>query len=73
MKSEEQTITVSISDIRAFIAYAAIVALIAVGMYAVAPEGLGQLLGVAFALVLLPLPVAVRYFTRWRKVFEHKQ
>ena len=53
---EEQKITVLISDIRVFVAYAAIDVLIAVGMFAVAPKGLGQVMGVAFALMLLPLP-----------------
>ena len=70
---EEQKITVSISDIRVFVAYAAIDVLIAVGMFAVAPKGFGQLMGVAFALMLLPLPLLVLYFTRWRKVAHRKQ
>ena len=70
---EEQKMTVSISDIRAFVAYAAIDVLIAAGMFAVAPKGLGQVMGVAFALMLLPLPLLVLYFTRWRKVAHRKQ
>ncbi|MEJ6733661.1 MAG: hypothetical protein QNK90_16460 [Opitutaceae bacterium] len=70
---EEQKITVSISDIRVFVAYAAIDVLIAVGMFAVAPKGFGQVMGVAFALMLLPLPLLVLYFTRWRKVAHRKQ
>ena len=70
---EEQKMTVSISDIRAFVAYAAIDVLIAVGMFAVAPKGFGQVMGVAFALMLLPLPLLVLYFTRWRKVAHRKQ
>ena len=70
---EEQKITVSISDIRVFVAYAAIDVLIAVGMFAVAPKGFGQVMGVAFALMLLPLTLLVLYFTRWRKVAHRKQ
>ena len=70
---EEQKITVSISDIRVFVAYAAIDVLIAVGMFAVAPKGFGQVMGVAFALMLLPIPLLVLYFTRWRKVAHRKQ
>tara|TARA_B110000483_G_scaffold25307_1_gene30072 strand:+ start:1222 stop:1443 length:222 start_codon:yes stop_codon:yes gene_type:complete len=70
---EEQKITVLISDIRVFVAYAAIDVLIAVGMFAVAPKGFGQVMGVAFALMLLPLPLLVLYFTRWRKVAHRKQ
>ena len=70
---EEQNITVLISDIRVFVAYAAIDVLIAVSMFAVAPKGFGQVMGVAFALMLLPLPLLVLYFTRWRKVAHRKQ
>ena len=70
---EEQNITVLISDIRVFVAYAAIDVLIAVGMFAVAPKGFGQVMGVAFALMLLPLLLLVLYFTRWRKVAHRKQ
>ena len=68
MDSEKQNITISISDLRAFIAYAAIDVLIAVGLYAVAPEGLGKILGIALALVLLPLPAVVLYFNRRRNI-----
>ncbi len=67
MNTEESKVTVSIHEIGTFIAYAAIIALVAVGMYAVAPKGLGQMLGVAFAVALLPVPAVVLYFTRWRK------
>ena len=67
MNTEEQKVTVSVHEIGTFIAYAAIIAVMAVGMYAVAPKGLGQMMGVAFAVTLLPVPVVVLYFTRWRK------
>jgi hypothetical protein len=67
MNTAEQKIAVSLSDIGAYVAYAAIDVLIAIGMFAAAPSGLGQVLGVAFALALLPLPAVVLYFTRWRK------
>ena len=67
MNAHESKVTVSVREIGTFVAYAGIIALMAVGMYAVAPKGLGQILGVAFALMLLPVPVVVLYFTRWRK------
>ena len=67
MKTEEPKVVVSLHEIGAFVAYAAIITLVAVGMYAVAPKGFGQVLGVAFAVMLLPVPVVVIYFTRWRK------
>lgn len=68
MKSEEPKVAVSLHEIDTFIAYAAIIAVIAVGMYAVAPKGFGQIIGVAFAVALLPVPAVVLYFTRWRKL-----
>ena len=71
--AKRTNVTVSISDIKAFIAYAAMDVFIAVGMFAVAPKGLGQVLGVAFALMLLPVPALVLYFTRWRNVAHGKQ
>ncbi|MDB4385043.1 hypothetical protein N9023_05035 [Opitutaceae bacterium] len=67
MNSADQKVTLSLSDIGAYVAYAAIDVLIAIGMFSVAPSGVGQFLGVAFALILLPLPAVVLYFTRWRK------
>lgn len=67
MSHEGPKLAVSPREIGVFVAYAAIIAVIAVGMYAVAPRGLGQVLGVAFALILLPVPLVVVYFTRWRK------
>ncbi|HVU34712.1 MAG TPA: hypothetical protein VHE61_14865 [Opitutaceae bacterium] len=66
MNSADPQVTVSAREIGAYIAYAAVITLVAVGMYAVAPKGLGQILGVGFALMLLPIPVVVLYFTRWR-------
>jgi hypothetical protein len=67
MNTKESKVVVSLHEIGTLIAYASIVALIAVGMYAVAPKGLGQMLGVAFGVALLPVPVVVVYFSRWRK------
>ena len=66
-------VTVSVHEIGTFIAYAAIISVITVGMYAVAPKGLGQIMGVAFAVALLPVPVVVLYFTRWRKAAGEKK
>jgi hypothetical protein len=68
MKTHEPKVAVSIHEIGTFIAYAAVDVLIAVGMYEVAPKGLGQIIGVAFAVALLPVPAVVLYFTRWRKL-----
>lgn len=68
MKSEGHKVAVSLHEIGTFIAYAAIIAVIAVGIYAVAPKGFGQIIGVAFAVALLPVPAVVLYFTRWRKL-----
>ena len=42
MNKEERKVTISISEIGSFIAYAAIVAVLAVGLYAVAPKGLAR-------------------------------
>lgn len=67
MNTREPKALLSGSEIRAYIAYAAIDVLIAIGMFAVAPKGLGQVLGVAFALALLPLPAVVLRITRRRK------
>jgi hypothetical protein len=67
MNFQEPQVAVSVRDIVGFIACAAIDLLIAVGMYAVAPEGIGRAIGVAFALALLPLPVVVAYVMRRRK------
>lgn len=67
MSHEDPKLAVSPREVAVFLAYAAIVAVIAVGMYAVAPRGLGQVMGVALALLFLPVPLVVVYFTRWRK------
>ena len=47
-------------------AKAPVLIVIAVGLYAVAPSKAGQVLGVAVALVLLPVPLVVAYFSRRR-------
>ena len=54
-------------EIRVFYSYAVIDAAIAAGMYAVAPKGRGQLLGVLLAVLLLPVPPLVVYLLRRRK------
>jgi hypothetical protein len=48
--------------------YAVIVAAIAAGMLVVAPKGLGQILGLVFAGVLLPVPPVTIYLVRRRKL-----
>jgi hypothetical protein len=60
-------------EVRAFRIHAVIVAAIAAGMFAVAPKGLGQVLGVLFAMALLPLPPLVIYLVRRRKVADEKK
>ena len=55
------------NELRVFKYHAVIVAAIAAGMYAVAPKGVGQLVGVLFAIALLPVPPLVVYLLRRRK------
>jgi hypothetical protein len=57
----------TVAEIKAFKLHAVIVASIALGMFAVAPRGLGQVLGVQFAILLLPVPPLALYFLRRRK------
>jgi hypothetical protein len=54
-------------EIGALRIYAVIVAAIAAGLFVVAPKGVGQVLGLIFCLILLPIPPAVIYFMRKRK------
>ena len=54
-------------EIRAFRIHGVIVAAIVVGMAFVAPKGTGQILGMLFALALLPVPALVIYLLRRRK------
>lgn len=67
MKTANAPITVSAREIGTYIVYAAIIAVMAVAMYNVAPKGFGQTAGVAFVMMLLPVPAIVLHFTRWRK------
>ena len=57
---------------RAFVVCAIIIGAIGVGLFVVAPKGLGQALGVAFAAALLPIPPSVVYFLRRRKLSKKK-
>ena len=66
MKTEDHQVSVAVRDVVGFVAYAAVLIVIAVGLYAVAPSKAGQVLGVAVALVLLPVPLVVAYFSRRR-------
>ena len=54
-------------EISAFKIYAVIIAAIAAGMFVVAPKGAGQILGIVFAIVLLPIPPLMIYLVRRRK------
>lgn len=57
----------TVAEIKAFKLHTAIVAAIALGMFAVAPTGLGQVLGVLFAILLLLVPPLAIFFLRRRK------
>jgi hypothetical protein len=67
MNSKEERRGFTSKEIVGFRIHAVVVAAIAAGMFAVAPKGFGQILGVLFALVLLPLPPLVIYLLRRRK------
>lgn len=55
------------AEIKAFRLHAVVVAGIAAAMFVIAPKGLGQVLGVLFAILLLPIPPLVIYLLRRRK------
>jgi hypothetical protein len=55
-------------EIRSFKLYAIEVAAIAVAVFLVAPRGMGQVIGVTFALSLVPVPPIVIYLFRRRRV-----
>ena len=57
-------------EMRAFKCHAFVVAAIAAGMFAVAPKGIGQFVGVTFAVCLFPIPPLVIYIIRRRKASE---
>ena len=52
----------------AVVVLAVLVAAIAAGLYVVAPSGLGKVIGVLFAMALLPIPPLVIYLLRRRKM-----
>lgn len=54
-------------EIRAFKVHAVIVAAITAGIFVVAPRGIGQLIGMVFAIIVLPAPPLVIYLLRRRK------
>jgi Na+(H+)/acetate symporter ActP len=54
-------------EIGVFRIYAVIVAAIGAGLFVVAPKGIGQVVGVTFAVLLLPVPPIIVYFARRRK------
>lgn len=51
-------------EMRSFRNYALFVAAIGAGMFAVAPKGMGQVLGILFSVLLLPVPPSVIYLIR---------
>ena len=65
--TDQPKVTFTRVEIRAFRIYAVVLAAIAAGMVVVAPRGLGQVLGVLFAAVLLPIPAAIIYLVRRRR------
>jgi len=54
-------------EIGAFRVYAVIVAAIGAGLSLVAPKGIGQVVGVSFAVLLLPIPPIIVYVARRRR------
>ncbi|MEO7600007.1 MAG: hypothetical protein ABIV50_13805 [Opitutus sp.] len=54
-------------EIRIFKIHAVIVAAITAGIFVLAPRGIGQLIGMAFAIIILPTPPLIVYFMRRRK------
>ena len=55
------------AEIRAFRYHAVLVAAIAAGLYVAAPSGLGRVVGVLFAVALLPIPPLVIFLWRRRR------
>jgi hypothetical protein len=66
-EAQSRKIVFTAKEIRAFKIHALLVAGIAAGLVVAAPKGMGQLLGVLFAVALLPLPPLLIYLLRRRK------
>lgn len=63
--SNKKSAGFSRQEIRSLAIYSVIVAAIAVGMFIVSPKGMGQVVGVIFTVILLPLPpLAIFMFRR---------
>jgi uncharacterized membrane protein YbhN (UPF0104 family) len=54
-------------EARCFQIYALLIAAIGAGMFVAAPKGLGQVVGVLFSVLLLPVPPFAIYLIRRRK------
>jgi hypothetical protein len=67
-QSEGPRLGFTSAEFKVFQLCAVLVAVIAAGMYSVAPKGLGQVLGVLFSVLLLPVPPLVIYVFRRRKI-----
>jgi hypothetical protein len=66
-QDEKQRAVFTPEEMRVFKSFAVIAVAIAAGMYVVAPKGVGQLLGVIFAVALTPVPPLVIFLVRrWR-------
>jgi hypothetical protein len=66
-EERKQKVEFTAREIRAFKIYGVVVVVIAAGLYVVAPKGVGQIVGVLFALCLLPIPPLATYIVRRRK------
>ena len=60
-------------EIRFFKIHAVIVAAITAGIFVLAPRGIGQLVGMAFAIIVLPTPPLIVYFRRRREIESKKR
>jgi len=70
---ENKTTGFTRQEMRIFKIYAVIIAAIAAGMFVVAPKGIGQVVGVLFAVLLLPVPPLAIYLVRRRKPANGKR
>jgi hypothetical protein len=66
-EKRNQKVGFTAREIGAFKIQGVVVAAIAAGLYVVAPKGVGQIVGVLFALCLFPIPPLVIYIVRRRK------
>jgi hypothetical protein len=65
--TKDHRVTFTQGEIRVFRSYPAIPVMIAAAMFFAAPKGIGQVIGILFALALIPVPPLVIYFIRRRR------